>query len=498
MLIGNRERFALELSPVSPSWEPRYEPEAAAWAGLGIWVRGKNLCAHVRTGEEELRTAVFIPLGPIADWFVRAYPGIAFEERPPWLETKTRRLHEVVRKWGESPSPVGIDEDSWLDDREAFWSRHFLLAGAEGAWLPNLCLLREDDEVALTWKTPHFRSAPPMTFLNAEGATRVAWTDVHAVLGRFVDEVAKAFEQRKLAPYPWIAASKPRLASAAKGLDAIALYCARPLGQVAELLAVQPEDVTRVLGSEAAADPAANALCQVFRDLSPYPSPGIGAEARATLDASAANSSSSALASWDEARMLALDAARAAEEAEQAGQLAARAVRRELALDGQPIDFTRDVLDQLGMTARTSAVEANHEHMLVVAARRRAPVVTILQTVQTRKRWGHRFEEARALGHALLDPLRGEVLGAAATRWTQSVRRRRSGAFAAELLLPESALVEASGGHLDGICGGQTFTKLIERYGVGATTAAWQLYNHKLVSPQVRGELMERYAGYGD
>ena len=32
MLIGNRERFALELTPVSPSWEPRYEPEAAAWA----------------------------------------------------------------------------------------------------------------------------------------------------------------------------------------------------------------------------------------------------------------------------------------------------------------------------------------------------------------------------------------------------------------------------------------------------------------------------------
>ena len=73
-----------------------------------------------------------------------------------------------------------------------------------------------------------------------------------------------------------------------------------------------------------------------------------------------------------------------------------------------------------------------------------------------------------------------------------------SGAFAAELLLPESALVEASGGHLDGACEDQAFTRLIERYGVGATTAAWQLYNHTLVSPQARGELIERYAGYGD
>jgi len=84
-----------------------------------------------------------------------------------------------------------------------------------------------------------------------------------------------------------------------------------------------------------------------------------------------------------------------------------------------------------------------------------------------------------------------------ATSWTQSVRRRRSGAFAAELLLPETALIEASGGHLDGACGDQTFTRLIERYGVGATTAAWQLYNHQLVSPQGRDELIDRYAGYG-
>jgi hypothetical protein len=497
MLIGNRERFALELSPVSPSWEPRYEPEAAAWAGLSIWAQGKNLCAHVRGGEEELRMALFVPLGPIADWFVRAYPGIAFEERPRWLETKTRRLHEVVRKWGESPPPVGVDEESWLDDREAFWSRHFLLAGADGAWLPNLCVLREDDEVAMTWREPRLRSDPRMTFLNAEGSTRVAWTEVRAVLNRFIDEVAKAFEQRKLAPYPWIAAPKPRLESATRGSDAIALYCARSLQQVAELLEVHPEEVTSVLGKEVVDDPAVNPLCQVFRDLPPWPSPGIGAEARATLDASTITSSSR-LASWAGARLFARDAARAAEGAERAGQLAALAVRRALSLDGQPIDSTRDLLDSLGVTTRSSAVEANHEHMLVVAAHGRAPAVTILQTVQTRKRWGHRFEEARALGHALLDPLRGEALGAAATRWTQSVRRRRSGAFAAELLLPESVLVEASGGHLDGVCEDQRFTKLIERYGVGAMTAAWQLYNHKLLSPQVRGELIERHAAYGD
>jgi hypothetical protein len=495
MLIGNRERFALELFPVSPSWESRYAPEAAAWAGLSLWVQGTNLCRHVRSGEEEVRTAVFVPLGPIADWFVRAYPGIAFEERPRWLEVKTWRLHDVVHKWGESPPPLGLDEDSWLDDREAFWSRHFLLAGAEGAWLPNLCLLREDDEVALIWKEPHGRSAPPLTFLRAEGSARVAWADVHAVLGRFVDEVATAFEQRKLAPYPWIAAKTPRLSIAANDLESIALYCARPLQQVAELLDVGPQAVMGVLGSETVTDPATNALCQIFRDLPPFPSSGVGAEARGTLAASVAITSPSRRASWTEARTCALDAARAGENAERRGQLAALAMRHALALDGQPIKSMVDVLGELGIAARMSTVETSHEHMLVVAERGHAPAVTILQTIQTTKRWGQRFEEARALGHALLDQLRGDVLGAAATRWTQSLRRRGSGAFAAELLLPESVLVDASRGHLDGIREGRTFTDLIDRYGVGAKTAAWQLYNHKLVSPQVRDELIDRYAG---
>lgn len=498
MLIGNRERFALELHPVAPSWEPRYEPEAAAWAGLGIWIGGKNLCAHVRVGEEELRTAVFVPLGPIADWFVRAYPGIAFEERPRWLEVKTWRLHDMVRKWGESPPPVGLDEEAWLDHREAFWSRHFLLAGADGAWLPNLCLLREDDEVALTWRTSQLRPVPPMTFLHAEGAARVAWTDVHAVLGRFVDEVAKAFEQRKVAPYPWIAAPRPRLHSDAKGSEVIALYCARPLQQVAELLEVQPEEVTSILGSEALDDRRRMRCARCFA-ISPRLHLRASERRRAPRSRSPWRSRArlrtrrGPMCAWSRATPLEQQRPRSG-----AGQLAARAVRRALALDGQPIGRTPDVLGELGLTVRASAVEANHEHMLVVAARGSTPVVTVLQTLQTRKIWGRRFEDARALGHALLDPLRGDVLGAAGTRWTQSVRRRRSGAFAAELLLPESVLVQASGGHLDGICGGQKFMELIERYGVGARTAAWQLYNHKLVSSQVRDELIERHADCGD
>ena len=33
-LIGNRNTLAFELTPVAPTWELRYAPERAVWAGL--------------------------------------------------------------------------------------------------------------------------------------------------------------------------------------------------------------------------------------------------------------------------------------------------------------------------------------------------------------------------------------------------------------------------------------------------------------------------------
>jgi hypothetical protein len=497
MLIGNRDRFGLELTPVEPSWEQRYEPEAAAWAGLSVWVDGKNLCAHIREGEEELRTAFFVPLGPLADWIVRSYAGIAFEERPPWFET-SRKLHEILRKWGDSPPPVGIDEENWLDHREGFWSRHFLAAGAEGAWLPNLGLLRTDGDLALVWAPPRFLSGPRLTLLSPDGSASVPWSDADLVLSRFVDEVAKAFSHERLAPYHWLAYPAPRLPAslaeaAVNDLHPIALYCARPLPEVATLLGVGTEDVVGMLGGEAARDPATNALCQVLRDLPPQPSAGIGDEARAIYDRSEQTKDETPLRAWHEGRTMALDAASAGKTAVEAGQLAAYAVRRARHANGQPIHSTAALLQEFGVGTRESTTTTQHEHMLLVAAGGGAPFVTVLRTKQTETPWGRRFEEARALGHALLDPIRGKALGAASTRWAQDTRRRRSGAFAAELLLPATALEDASGGRLDAVTE-ETFTALLGNYRVGARTAAYQLYNHKFLSRPIRDELIARHA----
>lgn len=496
MLIGNRGRFAIELAPVEPSWESHYPPERAGWAGLSIWVEDKNLCAHVRDGEESLRSAFFVPLAPLADWIVRSYSAIALEERASRFPTSAH-LHSTVREWGLRPPPEGLGEDEWLDVREAFWDRHFVAAGADGSRLPNVALLRADETLVIAWAPPNFISSPPVTMLHPEGLATVPWPEATAAMARFVDEVADAFARTNVsAPYGWMREPTPRLHLTTDSRLALSLYCARSSSALAALLGVDESQLDDVLGIAAGDEPSASAVCQVVRDLSPHPGAEVGVAVRSTVEAARA-ASSQQNATWLEGRACALDAARAASTPVEQGYLAAHAVRARLGLDSQPIDSAEAVLRQLGVGVTSSATWSNNERMLVAATQGGAAAATILRTPRTQAPWGTRFEQVRALGHALLDPLRAGSLGAASSRWAQELRRRRSGAFAAELLLPQGALEAASGGSLDGTAAPDVFARLLERYGVGARTAAHHLLNRGwLSSPSVRDELIDLHASH--
>lgn len=493
MLIGNRQRFAFEIVPVEPSWPVHYQPEAAAWAGLSIWVAGANLAAHVRDGEHEVRAALHVPLAPLADWFVQSIAALTLEQRARWVPTK-RGLHAVVREWGRTPPPLGLKEDEWLDAREAFWKRHFLVAGADGARVPNVAFLRTDDDTVVTWAPPRFPGEPRLDFLHPHGEAVVPWVEVLAAVTRLVDEVAVCFERRGLeAPYDWMHRA-PRVPAVAAGPDAISLYCARDAREVAALLGLPPEGVVERLGLGDETDPATSPTCQMLRDLPPQAASQVGGSLLETA-ARAAAPSPGLRDRWVEMRDRALDAARAGTTPEDEGRLAARALRTALALESRPVVDTRDLAATGGLAIADSRVRGEGVRMLIAATQRGTAAATILETPRTTKRWGRRFEEARALGHGMLDPLRGGVLGAASSRWAQETRRRRSGAFAAELLLPAAALEQASGGRLDGAADDDVFTALLDRYGVGARTAAHQLFNHGWLSGAgVRDDLVEAHA----
>jgi len=489
MLIGNRERFAIEISPVSPSWDRRYAPEVAGWAGLAIWTAGANLCRHVRSGEEEIREIFHVPLAPLADWIVRNYAALALEERATVFSIG-RRVHDALRAWGQAPAPQGFDEDAWLDVREAFWRGHFMAAGAEGARIPNIAFLREDDDVLVGWEPPRFAATPFVEMLNPSGAATVPWGEVSRILIDFAGHVVDSFATVGApAPYGWM--QRPREDwERFDPKQAIALYCGRSYDDVASIVA----QVEPLLNAASGGDPAASPACQVLRDLPPHPTPGIAGEIeRAVADANVEDASRRG--AWLAGRATASDAARAGLTPEEQGQLAARAIRDELSLDGQPIPSVPDLLARYGVALRDSAASFNYERMIIMGRSERTAAAAILRSARTDTRWGKRFEEARALGHALLDTMRQGAIGAASTRWAQASRRHRSGAFAAELLLPASALGTLSGDALDGAADGERFGKMLESYGVGARTAAHQLFNQGWLSDStIRDDLIEAYA----
>ena len=177
---------------------------------------------------------------------------------------------------------------------------------------------------------------------------------------------------------------------------------------------------------------------------------------------------------------------------EREGYDAARALRAWAGLDGQPIDDIEGLTRRLGVDVAAASPPSTAARMVVKGTAAGHAALMVLDTKRTRAPRAKRFECARGLGHLLLDPLRGEAIGAASGPQAMASRRRKSGAFAAELLLPTSALMEASEGALDGIAEGDRFGHLLDGFGVGAATAAFHLWNQGLLSStEMRDDLIE-------
>jgi len=497
-LIGNTNSLAFDLVPVAPYWDVRYGPERAAWAGMALWAGGENLCEHIVPGSSEVRDRLYIPMAPLVNWLVRSFPAIEFEERAASFPT-TRRLHESADRWRAARPPAGMDEDQWLDAREEWWARHFMASGADGARVPNVALARHDEHLVISWRAPRFAGEGPPRMAVPDGDVAVPWPLGRSVLEELAACVAAWLREGKAADiYAWASQESPLSGSPSALAESLAFFTGRTPEMLERLLGVDREgSLLMSIGLAGADDPAASPQCQVLRDLSPSAGPDVGSVLQ-EVGRSARREDVDALRRWREMRTVAVDAAGAASTPIAAGQLAAVELRRALGLDGRPITDIEPTLRECGLTHSHESVPGRQDRMMVALHEGGSAVAVTLETVRTSRPWGQRFEAARALGHVLLDPVRAGAIGAASGPFAQETRRRRSGAFAAELLLPESALAAANAGELDGAARGSSFADLLERYGVGARAAAYQLWNRGwLSSPDLRDDLIDRFAHVG-
>ncbi len=492
-VLGNTEVLAFEVSPVAPTWERRYVPERGGWASLSIWIAGRNLCEHLRAGEDRVRKALFVPLAPLADWFVRAWPAMSVEERAPEFPTGLRPF-VAMSEWFERRPPTGTGEDDWFEARERWWSRHFLLSGADGAFLPNVAFVRADEVLVAAWGRTRFAGKRAPVFLSPPDQVELPWAEADAAVRELVAFVAQAVHDDT--PYEWVSAQDPFVSTDAETLLArAAMYAGRPAA--ADLLALTGQQTADAalgvlgLSPATATEPASSTVTQVLRDLPPArPAPQV----RDLIFDLATNAAAKGSGAHDGLRKRVRDGVVAcdASERERQGRLGACTVREHLDLDGQPIPDLEALLADCGITIAGASPPGDGARMLVEAREGGSAALAILKSSRTDTQWGRRFELARGLGHVLLDTATAGALGAASSPHAQALRRRRSGAFAAELLIPEGGLRQATNDELDRASDPKLFRHLLVLYGVGARTLAWQLWNHGLLStPEIRDELIE-------
>ena len=495
MLIGDRGRLAFELHPLAPTWERRHLPERTGWAQLSIWANGSNLCRNVLDGSPSIRESVNVPLGSIADWLVRSWTFIRFEERPDCFPPHTS-VFGTLREWGSTPPPGQIDEDEWFDARERWWTRHFLSAGADGAQLPNVSLLRGGDRLFIEWTPAGFAGSRAPRFLSESGQASVRWDEGEAVFAEFVAYMAEWFRTEALDDaFSWTNLGDPLHEAEADFHERLRAFTGIDAGVLRTWTATATDaELRRNLGiPEGSDDPSESVITQVLRDLPPTTPDSVRREEVWRLDERTRRVTPLA-GELEGLRAAARDAARAGGVPEKSGQLAAQEVRSRFGLNGRPVGDMNERMRELGVDVVHSGVDCPREGMLVGSRRGAGAAAVINRTLRTTTPWGERFELARALGHLLVDSYRGDALGAASTTFAQPWVRRRSGAFAAELLLPSEHLFERFGA-LDSAADRDVFPSLLNDYGVGARTAAFQLWNHRLISsPQVRDELIDDFS----
>ena len=312
------------------------------------------------------------------------------------------------------------------------------------------------------------------------------------MLCQFVSYIANWLRESGVGDvYPWVCQGDPLNEAIPAFSEALQAYT----GIDAEVLrertsACDEADLREKLGlPEDGRDPGGSVVTQVLRNLPPGISDTVWDQVW-HLEQETRSETEFA----EELRSFVHDAARPALDPETSGYLAAQGLRHHLGIDGEPIGEVGEQLRGFGVSIIDSGVDCTQERMLAGSRRGCGAAAVINRTPRTSTRWGKRFETVRALGHILMDPYRQDTIGVASTAFTQPWSRRRAGAFAAEFLLPGDALREDAHS-LDSYAEPESFEQVLDRYGVGARTAAYHLWNRGfLSSSQVRDDLIDQFS----
>ena len=150
--------------------------------------------------------------------------------------------------------------------REAWWSRHFVRAGLEGARFPDIAFVRDAEEIVISWRPPKPSTEAPQ-MLHPSGTFSVSWDAAYGALAALSSRVAGWLREAQTpGTFDWTASDDP-LGTGAPELDqAIAYYTGRTVENLQPLFqAENVSDLMRRLHLNGGNDPAASPECQMLR-----------------------------------------------------------------------------------------------------------------------------------------------------------------------------------------------------------------------------------------
>jgi hypothetical protein len=461
-VFGDPDRFAFRVLPVSPRWAG--DRSDACWAGLGISVGGADLTRHVVGGLTTVEDVVYVDLVPIAAWLRSRLPALLHEEGSRFFRIEDDANRSLVRwretSWRRYRHEGDVSEAELADDqiRHEWEARHCLRFADTGAWLPDLTIICRDGQAVLSWAPRETAGHPRAQFLEAPGIVYLHASEFReGALGliAFVEGSAVASEDVAILASPtWegvIAAAAPEEERAFPYELMQAIDGRAPLDSAGYLAT---RDLVPVKGDACLAGKLDAATCQ---------------DRPARINRPA----------W---------AFVSGERAEDQGYEAATRLRAELGIDGHalpsgPLDDLLGERFGVGALHLTSAVDRNR---MICGSRQdgAAAIAVINQCARQMPPWAERFELMRGLGHVLLDqPSPHGVIGAGGSPIAAGLRRRRSGAFAAEFLMPQHGVQRLIGHDLDAAA--ERFEEVMDAFGMGATATAHHLWNRGFLSSTV-------------
>ena len=168
---GDTSSFAVRLAfHRDPDDGAAATPEMAeSWGALQLWVRGKNLCAHIDQ-DEDLKSSHWYLL-PLLEWLGAHWDPLFHEERPPAGKRDIRTASDVsgIASAMADVMDVGNRQLDEFEQQYDWRERHTLRAAAQGGVFPDVRFRRFRDQIEISWTAGPLPGADDVQFMSPEG-----------------------------------------------------------------------------------------------------------------------------------------------------------------------------------------------------------------------------------------------------------------------------------------------------------------------------------------